>query len=535
MSQCQPPLLVETTSSITTSITTTLSPSFTREDWHDIQLAHNYRLSLSHPSQSSFRVVALLFFEWIQPKDEEDPLESNHHQHQHYQQQQQRRRRPPPPIVLFPMGQTTLDGRMYVVGTNDEPGYMGGSICAERAGLVQLRFAPPHRLTKLVLATDSVQPIAPGMLCREFLAGHPYQVPWSLPVLSSACCCSRCHLQDEALYHNPVGNHRELAMSSCLGRMPSTDPLLISCKEGDEEDDDKLLPQQQPQPQPHDIPMLVTTIQELYPYPSPFTRRTARESVLMGECYNALDRSRDDLHQLDETAKRLLELAILEARSTFAKTTDSHTITISNNNANNNDMHTRKNGIIMDDANHDDATIITTTTTTPAVPPPPKQSTDSSIHPIHFGAAVLFDDGTICTSHQTSALEYGCTLDAVSQLVSYIQESTAPPTLLVQADQYGIAHAPFAPARSFLTEHGHEQCLILLHYDAHHHRHHHRPKGDGREEMNWDKKEVYHDDNHTKNDLIASIQQWELIQIPAAELAPYTPSWTLSTDRTKLM
>ena len=52
---------------------------------------------------------------------------------------------------------------------------MGGATCAERAAMVQLRFAPPHKLTKLVIATDSLDAISPGILCREFLAGHGKQ------------------------------------------------------------------------------------------------------------------------------------------------------------------------------------------------------------------------------------------------------------------------------------------------------------------------------------------------------------------------
>mmetsp|Transcript_11960 Transcript_11960/g.17429 ORF Transcript_11960/g.17429 Transcript_11960/m.17429 type:complete len:99 (+) Transcript_11960:1-297(+) len=37
------------------------------------------------------------------------------------------------------------------------------------------------------------------------------------------------------------------------------------------------------------------------------------------------------------------------------------------------------------------------------------------------------------------------------------------PVLIVQADQYGIAHAPFAPARAYLSEHGYTNCYVLVH------------------------------------------------------------------------
>ena len=37
------------------------------------------------------------------------------------------------------------------------------------------------------------------------------------------------------------------------------------------------------------------------------------------------------------------------------------------------------------------------------------------------------------------------------------------PVLLVQCDQFGIAHAPFASGRSFLTERGFGECKVLIH------------------------------------------------------------------------
>jgi hypothetical protein len=102
------------------------------------------------------------------------------------------------------------------------------------------------------------------------------------------------------------------------------------------------------------------------------------------------------------------------------------------------------------------------------------------LHPIQYGAAVLFSDGTVATAHQKKGLEYGCTLDAVSQLTHVIElkchpsntsnpveprnnEDNIRPIRLVQSDQYGIAHAPFAKSRAFLSEYGYGDCCILLH------------------------------------------------------------------------
>lgn len=69
-----------------------------------------------------------------------------------------------------------------------------------------------------------------------------------------------------------------------------------------------------------------------------------------------------------------------------------------------------------------------------------------------------------------------CTLDAVGQLASAIDkkhlqtEEGAPvikPILIVQCDQFGIAHAPFAQGRSFLTERGFGDCKVLIHQRRH--------------------------------------------------------------------
>lgn len=372
--------------------------SLSTQDMADVILSHQYRLSLpSVPSQSSFRVLALLFYKDTSAMNLSSSSKATSHL---------------PPWVRQKVSDQggTLNGenkatnfRTFIVGTNDEPGYMGGAICAERAALVQLRFVPSFEITKLVIATDSLAPIPCGMLCREFFAGHA-SVPWDLDIISTGCQCSRCGLRDEELF---LQNTNE-------------------CIDGYTE---------------HSIPTLRTTIAELYPYPSPYTRLTSRESVALGEKYSESLEISKDLNGLQEKAKRLLELAIMEAK------------------ANVND-----------------------------------------IHPIQFGAAAMLQDESIITSHQSSALEYGCTLDAVSQLVSQFKDEECGPVMLVQADQYGIAHAPFAPARSFLSEHGFGETLVLLHETPH------------------------------LNDASESMNEWRLKEVRVSELASNSPDWVALLD-----
>lgn len=107
-----------------------------------------------------------------------------------------------------------------------------------------------------------------------------------------------------------------------------------------------------------------------------------------------------------------------------------------------------------------------------------------ALHPIRFSAAVLFEDGSIESAWQLKGLEYGCTLDPVSQLIHDMERRkycspcatsagdavdphqaglATKPVMLVMCDQFGVAHAPFAQARSLLNEHGYRYVIILVH------------------------------------------------------------------------
>ena len=98
-----------------------------------------------------------------------------------------------------------------------------------------------------------------------------------------------------------------------------------------------------------------------------------------------------------------------------------------------------------------------------------EQDDHDSLHPIRYGAAVAIqseDDKNdtiveIQSAAQRKALEYGCSLDAVCQLACYLVVDQKA-LCIVQVDQYGIVHAPFAPARSFLVEHGFADCPCLV-------------------------------------------------------------------------
>lgn len=88
------------------------------------------------------------------------------------------------------------------------------------------------------------------------------------------------------------------------------------------------------------------------------------------------------------------------------------------------------------------------------------------LHAITYFATVLFQDNSHASSTCVKLLEYGCSQDAVSQLAPKLAENRKKgiePTQIVQLDQFGLAHPPFAPARAFLTERGYGNVCILFH------------------------------------------------------------------------
>lgn len=89
-------------------------------------------------------------------------------------------------------------------------------------------------------------------------------------------------------------------------------------------------------------------------------------------------------------------------------------------------------------------------------------------HPISYGAAVIYDDGSVDKGYQLKGLEYGCTLDAVSGLLPLIASKHAQgrrAEILCHVDQFGVLHAPFGAARALLLEHDLGESLSVFLHD----------------------------------------------------------------------
>lgn len=96
-----------------------------------------------------------------------------------------------------------------------------------------------------------------------------------------------------------------------------------------------------------------------------------------------------------------------------------------------------------------------------------RQQKQATIFPVLFASAAHFADGRTPVAAELKGIEYGCTVDAVSllmpELIRSREEGLGVPSCIMQVDQFGVAHAPFAAARSLLIEHGFGDVLVNAH------------------------------------------------------------------------
>eukprot|EP00644_Phytophthora_capsici_P015416 jgi/Phyca11/507075/fgenesh2_kg.PHYCAscaffold_24_\ len=96
------------------------------------------------------------------------------------------------------------------------------------------------------------------------------------------------------------------------------------------------------------------------------------------------------------------------------------------------------------------------------------------LFPLRYAAGTKFSDGEVRVTWQHKTLEYGSSLDAVSKLIPFVEDKQYPngqkeeqkpvkPEFLMQVDQFGILHAPFARARAYFFEFGFLDVPVLVH------------------------------------------------------------------------
>ncbi|KAG7391394.1 hypothetical protein PHYPSEUDO_004929 [Phytophthora pseudosyringae] len=87
------------------------------------------------------------------------------------------------------------------------------------------------------------------------------------------------------------------------------------------------------------------------------------------------------------------------------------------------------------------------------------------LFPLRYAAGTRFADGHVRVTWQHKTLEFGSSLDAVSKLIPFVEaeEERNAPQFLVHVDQFGILHAPFARARAYFFEFGFLDVPVLVH------------------------------------------------------------------------
>ena len=372
----------------------------------DILLAHRYRLSLKvAPNQSMFRVVAVVFFSRNQ-------------------------------------GGVRREERFHVVGSNDEPNAISGSICAERAALMQLRFVLDlEEVTKVIIVTDDVDPISPGMLCREFMASFKH-MSYSTPIILGQAVCRKCGLN--------------LSGKSCGSTNGYFDPDSLASVNG-KIFDECGTKKGAKYPSPHDFVGSITSLQDLFPYPSLYSGLSSVDAFKIGQKYASSKLK----HNPNEGSAPPLTNSIVSTRTTGDSTVGSYrqerfdlsmisalsednptspaatpskkdppssSFTSNLNSAVDFMRQIQEDGVDQGEAGLNDMTpeiIQHLTTKTLKVSPRLKPSqrreklirlaTEASameiphrrIHPIRYGAAVLFSDNTVAMVSQKVSLEYG--------------------------------------------------------------------------------------------------------------------------------
>ncbi|RLN92664.1 hypothetical protein BBJ28_00014336 [Nothophytophthora sp. Chile5] len=100
------------------------------------------------------------------------------------------------------------------------------------------------------------------------------------------------------------------------------------------------------------------------------------------------------------------------------------------------------------------------------------KDTRDDLFPLRYAAGTRFSDGEVRVTWQHKTLEYGSSLDAVSKLIPFTEAKqsaseqdteAAKPQFLLQVDQFGILHAPFARARAYFFEFGFLDLSVLVH------------------------------------------------------------------------
>ncbi|CAM9334799.1 unnamed protein product [Ectocarpus fasciculatus] len=384
-----------------------------------VAAAHELRRKLVPPHQSLFRVVCILVYE-------------------------------------------DFSGRLHrITGTNAEASTIGASICAERAAMCKLREESDcKRVTKVVVVTDHQHPLAPGVLCREFLSAHLcpstpvimsgsgeaiipggllYEEPNLKPSPDPAknggrvaagsgaalaagesavatCGCETAPAGDgkHAGAARPATATATATATAATSPSSSCDARIIgaaSVDKGKGGGREQLHVGRNEGAAP--VPMDVATVGELYPWRNMYGVTERGGQLKLGFL---VQQGAEELSDPSLAERVGLESGVAEAYDAAWRAT--------------------------------------------------AEDDKDDIHPIRYAAVALFSDGEAEITHQLKAFEYGATLDPVTLLAPAMMRRAKDgirTSWVLLVDQFGNLHAPFAQARTFLSEHGFGETKVAIH------------------------------------------------------------------------
>jgi len=95
-----------------------------------------------------------------------------------------------------------------------------------------------------------------------------------------------------------------------------------------------------------------------------------------------------------------------------------------------------------------------------------KDDTRDDLYCVRYAAGVLFSDGSTKTAAQSKLVEYNFSADPITKLLLLLEDNRTKgihPSLIIQCDQFGVCHAPFAPARGHLFEGEFKSTSVIVH------------------------------------------------------------------------
>ncbi|CAN0529265.1 unnamed protein product [Ectocarpus sp. 12 AP-2014] len=340
---------------------------------------------------------------------------------------------------------------LWPTGTNAEASTIGSSICAERAAMCKLREESNcKRVTKVVVVTDHEHPLAPGVLCREFLSTHLcpttpvimsgsgeaiipggllYEEPNLKPSPDSAknrggTTGSGVLVAGEAAVDTcgcetapPAGDgkHAGAATRAAASPSPSSscDTRVLAASAEKDEGKGRAQSGGNEGAKAAPVPMDVSTVGELYPWKNMYGVTERGGQLKLGFL---VQQKAEELSDPNLAERVGLESGVVEAYDAAWRATA---------------------GDDKDD-----------------------------VHPIRYAAVALFSDGEAEITHQLKAFEYGATLDPVTLLAPAMMRRAKDgirTSWVLLVDQFGNLHAPFAQARTFLSEHGFGETKVAIH------------------------------------------------------------------------